>query len=423
MKKNGQVSILFVDDEQSVLSALRRFLIKEPYQIFLASGGKEALEVMASQSIEIVVSDLRMPEMNGLELLNEIKQYYPDTIRLILSANRDVEEIIESINRGKIFRFIPKPLDPVPFKRIMLDVVKYYQDRTQRHELFKELIEEKKIRKKLEQDARDFESKIERHLLHATPPSSLSGASVAALSIPSGHLDGDFYDFVVYNNKKIDIIMADVMGKGIQSALVGAGIKSIILKTLSTYDCNISPKICCPDKISDLLRIDAVMEKVHAMSIEKLITLEMFITMCFARIDLDQGMMSLIDCGHTKSIHYRAASDQSVFLEGDSLPLGILETAEYNPVVVSLQQGDMLLFYSDGVTEAENSDGEMFGAKRLAALTHQHHNLSPDEMIHKIEDSVKAFSGCTKFADDFSCIAVSMNENIGQAERSLTPVP
>ena len=414
MKKIGQISILFVDDEQSVLSALRRFLRKEPYQIFLASGGKEALEVMASHSIEIVVSDLRMPEMNGLELFNKIKHHYPDTIRLILSANRDAEEIIESINSGKVFRFIPKPLDPVSFKRIMLDAVEYYLDRTQRHGLCKELIEEKEKRKKLEQDVKDFESKIERQLLHATPPTSLSGASVAALSIPSGHLDGDFYDFIVYDHKKVDIIIADVMGKGIQSALVGAGIKSIILKTLSTYDCSITPRICCPYKTSDLLKINVIMEQVHAMSIEQLINLEMFITMCFVRIDLDRGKMALIDCGHTKSIHYRAASDQSVFLEGDSLPLGILETAEYNPIIVSLQQGDVLLFYSDGVTEAENPEGEMFGAKRLVALTNQNHNLPPDEMIHKIEESVKAFSGCTKFADDFSCIVVSMDGKIGQ---------
>jgi len=128
------LAILFVDDEPDILSSLGRFLRKEPYQILFAEGGKNALSVMKSNAIHIVVSDLRMPEMNGMELIQKVKTLYPDVIRVILSATRDVEQTIESINSGEVYRFIPKPLDPESFKRIMLDAIDYYRIKTERQE-------------------------------------------------------------------------------------------------------------------------------------------------------------------------------------------------------------------------------------------------------------------------------------------------
>jgi len=115
--------ILFVDDEPEVLHSLRRFLHKEPYRTLFADGGRSALEIMGIQLVDIIVSDLRMPEMDGLTLLRKVKAEYPEVIRLILSAAHDVEQTIEAISSGDVFRFIPKLLDPKPFKQIIRDAI------------------------------------------------------------------------------------------------------------------------------------------------------------------------------------------------------------------------------------------------------------------------------------------------------------
>jgi DNA-binding NtrC family response regulator len=126
MKTISDIIILFVDDEPDVLSALGRFLRKEPYRVVFAESGAKALEILASLPVAIIVSDLRMPEMDGLTLLNEAKARYPETERLILSATSDMDKIIAAIDSGDVFRFIQKPLEPEPFKQIIRDAVDIY---------------------------------------------------------------------------------------------------------------------------------------------------------------------------------------------------------------------------------------------------------------------------------------------------------
>ena len=420
MKAIEDLTILFVDDEQSILSALRRFLRKERYQTCFAVGGKEALKVLESREINLIVSDLRMPEMNGLELLKRVKLHYPETLRLILSATRDVEQTIDSINTGEVFRFIPKPLDPIPFKQIMMDAIEYFLMTSQRQELLEELsiansylknamtkIEEVNAEKeKLAEEARFVEGRIEQNLLQSEVPCGLEGVTIAASTIPSGHLDGDFFDFVKFGKKQFDVVVADVMGKGIQSALVAAGIKSMILKSMAEHDCSLGMRVNCPRNPADITAIENVFLLAHEMSIQKLLEVNMFVTLCYGRFDLEKSEMAFIDCGHTKTIHYRAQKKGYVFLEGDNLPLGMEEHSTYVAKVVQLQKGDLLVFYSDGITEAENDQGDCFEPEKLAEFVVQNERLQPQELIRAIQETVLAFSGKDSFADDFTCIVI-----------------
>jgi DNA-binding NtrC family response regulator len=123
MKSIADIVVLFVDDEPDVLSSLSRFLRKEPYRKVFAESGLKALEILAVQPVAIIVSDLRMPEMNGLALLDKVKASFPEIERLILSATSDMDQIIDAINSGDVFRFIQKPLEPVSFKQIVRDAV------------------------------------------------------------------------------------------------------------------------------------------------------------------------------------------------------------------------------------------------------------------------------------------------------------
>jgi response regulator RpfG family c-di-GMP phosphodiesterase len=103
--------LLFVDDEPSILSALRRLFRPKGFQVLLAESGAAGLEVLGTQPVDLVVSDMRMPEMDGVEFLEQVRLRWPDTMRLLLTGYADIGSIMGAINRGEIFRYIAKPWD------------------------------------------------------------------------------------------------------------------------------------------------------------------------------------------------------------------------------------------------------------------------------------------------------------------------
>ena len=102
-------AVLLVDDEESILNSLRRLLRGQPFEVLLAGSGAQALEIMAAQRIDLVMSDARMPGMDGAQLLAEVHRLYPATSRILLTGYADVTTIIKAINEGQIHRYISKP--------------------------------------------------------------------------------------------------------------------------------------------------------------------------------------------------------------------------------------------------------------------------------------------------------------------------
>lgn len=106
------IRILCVDDEQNVLKSLERFFIDDNYEILCAASGEEGLEIMQKVSpVQIVISDYRMPGMNGVEFLKEVCSRWPNTVRIVLSGYADTSAVVSAINEGQIYKFIPKPWD------------------------------------------------------------------------------------------------------------------------------------------------------------------------------------------------------------------------------------------------------------------------------------------------------------------------
>ena len=103
--------ILCVDDEPNILSSLRRLFRHKGFQILVADSGKAGLAVLEAETVDLVISDMRMPEMNGAQFLEHVRQRWPDTVRLLLTGHSDVTAIIDAINRGEIYRYITKPWD------------------------------------------------------------------------------------------------------------------------------------------------------------------------------------------------------------------------------------------------------------------------------------------------------------------------
>lgn len=102
-------TVLCVDDEENILKALKRVLRKENYKLLTAASGKEGLKILEKNNVHLVLSDQRMPEMSGTDLFSEIKELYPDTIRIILSGYTEISSITDSVNKGHIYKFFLKP--------------------------------------------------------------------------------------------------------------------------------------------------------------------------------------------------------------------------------------------------------------------------------------------------------------------------
>ena len=102
-------TVLCIDDEQNILNALKRLLRKEQYRLLTANSGREGLAILAENEVHVVISDQRMPEMNGTEFLKKVRETYPNILRIILTGYTDVDTISEAINEGHIYKFFLKP--------------------------------------------------------------------------------------------------------------------------------------------------------------------------------------------------------------------------------------------------------------------------------------------------------------------------
>lgn len=102
-------SLLFVDDEPNILSSLRRLFRPLGYRVAVAGSGEEGLEYLGNHAVDLVISDMRMPEMDGAQFLDAVRQRWPDTIRILLTGYADIESTVNAINKGEIFRYVSKP--------------------------------------------------------------------------------------------------------------------------------------------------------------------------------------------------------------------------------------------------------------------------------------------------------------------------
>jgi len=132
-------TILFVDDESRLLRSIERGMLDEPYYLLFAESGPEALKILAENEVHILVTDMRMPEMTGLELLKIVKEQYPRVVRIVLSGYTQASTLLTAINQGEILRFITKPWKmEEDFKPAIRQAIEYYDREAQRDRLLAE---------------------------------------------------------------------------------------------------------------------------------------------------------------------------------------------------------------------------------------------------------------------------------------------
>ena len=244
--------------------------------------------------------------------------------------------------------------------------------------------------------------RIQQTLLLDPPPVDVPGLRVAALSVPTERIDGDFYIFIKHREGNLDVIVGDVMGKGTPAALLGAATKAYFLKSLS-YLMALSPSGRLPEPRE-------IVMLAHSQIARKLIDLESFVTLCYVRLNATEHRLDLVDCGHTGIVHLHAGTGRTEVLHGDNLPLGVREGEIYEQKTVRCEPGDLLLLFSDGVTEARNALGDPFGSDRLEEYVRVNRDLEPASLVAVIRKAVRDFTGTDRLRDDLTSVAVRMEE-------------
>ena len=141
-------TVLFVDDERDLLNSLKRLLRSESYQSIFAQSGQEALDLLERKRVDVIITDLGMPEMDGMTLLKQVKEKYPDIIRLILSGQSDSDSIFNAINKGNIYQYILKPWDNKDLKLTVRQAIDLFNLQQERRDLLKKLEEHNRLLEK-----------------------------------------------------------------------------------------------------------------------------------------------------------------------------------------------------------------------------------------------------------------------------------
>lgn len=135
---NNKPAILLVDDEPEILTSLKGLLRRE-FTLFTAESGDEALEILRKNVIQVIMTDQRMPEMTGSELLCKAKQLSGDSVRIIFTGYADIKAVVDAVNHGQLYRYITKPWDPDDLIQALHEAVDEYEKRQRHRRLFDEI--------------------------------------------------------------------------------------------------------------------------------------------------------------------------------------------------------------------------------------------------------------------------------------------
>ncbi|MBN2657238.1 MAG: SpoIIE family protein phosphatase [Spirochaetales bacterium] len=246
----------------------------------------------------------------------------------------------------------------------------------------------------------EMAARIQKNLLFSDFDVPLKGVDGAAESIPSLDVGGDYYDIYNFSPHIVDIIIADVMGKGRIAALLGAASKSAFMK--ARLDLTVAQQTIPP--------IDRIVAETCRSISGELMKMGKFITLQYARLDMDKETFEFVDKGHTSILHYSARQKCFWSLKGWNMPMGFNPDEKEIISIVPVEKGDVFFLYSDGIIEAENEEGEQFGERRLVYLLKNSVHLTSSQIINKIKNIIFHYSSADSYSDDITCIALKTLE-------------
>ena len=245
-------------------------------------------------------------------------------------------------------------------------------------------------KKRLTQERLEKELEIATSIQLSFLPSSIpsiQGIDLAAFFQPAKEVGGDFYDFIKLPENKLGIVIADVCGKGMPAALYMALSRALIRACSAHEPVNMVKAVLCTNSL-----------------IQECANADLFVTLIFSIYDPVTGILRYVRAGHNYPICYRKNADRFEFLKGQGLALGIFPNISIEEREIQLTDGDIVVYYTDGITEAPNSMDEMFGVGRITKLLAQHRDQPAGIIAEKIKSSVIEFEGSERQFDDLTLI-------------------
>jgi len=372
-------TILVVDDELANLQKLHRTFVNR-YPVLSANSGSDALDLVhKNKEIAVIVADQRMPDMTGVELLQQTLDVLPHAIRIILTGFIDVDVLMEAINSCKVYRYIVKPWDPPDLLMTVDRGLEAYRLAEENERFRKELVRRERLARELE-----IAREIQRYILPPCCP-ELDGYEIGAEYHPAREVGGDLYDFAV-DDQTLQIVIGDVSGKSIPAALYGA-VFSGQLQTLFS-------RMPTPAEALETLN-NSLVARYQSGS---------YIAVSYCRLDLRDGSCTLANSGMPFPLQMRGDIISSLEIPG--IPLGLLEGSRYEELKFKLEPGDTLIFASDGITDASNINGEFYDTARFTESISRHSSKSVSESLKNIYSELRQYIGSGTLSDDVTLIAV-----------------
>lgn len=374
------IKILSVDDEQDLESLLtqyfRRKIRKGEYEFSFAHNGLEALKlILEHPDFDIILSDINMPEMDGLTLLTKINEMRNPAMKCIMvSAYGDMDNIRTAMNHGA-FDFAMKPIDMEDLERTIqkaVEQISFIKKAQAEHSQLEEIQYDLNV-------AREIQQSILPKVFPAFPESA--PFDIYATMNAAKAVGGDFYDFFMVDEHHLGFTIADVSDKGVPAAIFMAISRTVIRATALRQH---SPATCLSESNNLLCN-----ESVNGM----------FVTVFYAILNIHTGDVVYSNGGHNRPIWVRKDGTTEMLPVTGNMALGVMPGLPYNERTIHLEPGDSLFLYTDGISEAMNPKGELFGDARLIE-TCSKAPVSAKAMIGRMEQHVGAFvDGATQYDD------------------------
>lgn len=373
-------NILIVDDTPANLRLLSQMLSERGYGVRAVTSGARALESVQATQPSLILLDIRMPEMNGYEVCERLKEEpkTQDIPIIFISALNEIEDKVRGFSVGGV-DYITKPFQ---FEEVLARVETHLALRRLQKQL-------QDANKKFEQELA-LAGSLQASFFPSQPP-QIPGWQLAVVLKAARETSGDFYDVYKLPNGHLAILVADVVDKGAAAALYMALSWTLIRTYAREY----------PDQ-PELVLTSANSRIISDTDANR------FVSVFYGVLDPASGRFVYCNAGHNPPVRF-SPDDRERFkkLSKTGLILGILENEIWKQGSVDLYPGDILVHYTDGVTEAQNMDGELYGAKRLIRCVQSNLGSSAQEIQNAILADIHEFIGHAPQFDDIALVILA----------------
>jgi serine phosphatase RsbU (regulator of sigma subunit) len=363
VSSEAQKLILIVDDTPTNIGIISGAL-KDSYKTKIATNGEKALALASAEDRpDLILLDVMMPEMDGYEVCSRLKAD-PTTREIpiiFLTSQTSADDETHGFEVGAV-DYVHKPFSPAVVKARVRNHILLREARAQLAEQLLALNTELEMARK-----------IQLAILPQELP-KLAGLDIAVRFHPMASVGGDFYDFINIDDRHLGILLADVSGHGLPSALIAS-----MLQVALTAQVHHASE---PGQVLSGLN-QALCGKFT----------ENFVTAAYIYVDIDKKRIRYAGAGHPPVVRYLGSKSKACTMMENGIVLGMVDGATYEALELPLESGDRYVLYTDGIVEAANSNAELYGTDRLMRFVEVKHFLNTQQTADAILNEISEWIG------------------------------